>query len=99
MVGGALPIYMASTIVQSGGVHIFVGEDRDSAAYMLNDLYTLLGEEHIYFLPTSYKRSILYGSEDANGVVQRTSALSALRSSSASSALSPPTPMLWLRGW
>ncbi len=79
MVSGALSIYSAALIQRVGGVHIFVAEDRDAAAYLLNDLYTLLGEESVHFLPSSYKRSIIYGSEDANGVVQRTSTLNAIR--------------------
>ncbi len=79
MVSGALSLYSASLIERVGGVHIFVAESRDAAAYMLNDLYALLGEERVCFLPSSYKRSILYGTEDANGVVQRTSTLNALR--------------------
>ncbi|MFI3328564.1 MAG: transcription-repair coupling factor [Rikenellaceae bacterium] len=81
MVSGALPLYAAATIKRVGGVHIFVAEDKDAAAYLLNDLYVMLGEENIYFLPSSYKRSILYGSEDANGVVQRMATLNALRRS------------------
>ncbi|MFI3315995.1 MAG: transcription-repair coupling factor [Rikenellaceae bacterium] len=79
LVSGALSSYAAALISQKGGSHIFVAEDRDSAAYLLNDFYSLLGQEHIFFLPTSYKRSILYGKEDANGIVQRTSALNRLR--------------------
>ncbi len=79
LVSGALSVYAASAIRSVGGVHIFVAEDRDSATYLLNDLYTLLGEESVFFLPTSYKRSMIYGQLDANGVVQRTSALNALR--------------------
>ncbi len=80
MVSGALSSYAAPAISALGGVHIFVAEDRDAAAYMLSDFYALLGQEHIFFLPTSYKRSILYSKEDANGIVQRTSTLSRLRS-------------------
>ncbi|MFI3269262.1 MAG: transcription-repair coupling factor [Rikenellaceae bacterium] len=79
MVSGALSLYSAALIREVGGLHIFVAEDRDSAAYLLNDLYSLLGEEFVHFLPSSYKRSILYGTEDANGVVQRTSAMNAAR--------------------
>ncbi len=82
MVSGALSLYAASLIRAVGGVHIFVAEDRDAAAYLLNDLYTLLGEADIHFLPSSYKRSILYGTEDDNGIVQRTSTMNALRSRS-----------------
>ncbi len=79
LVGGALSSYSAALIKEVGGVHIFVAEDRDSAAYLLNDIYTMLGDECSYFFPSSYKRSIVYGKEDANSVVQRTTAMNALR--------------------
>ncbi|MBQ5831327.1 MAG: transcription-repair coupling factor, partial [Alistipes sp.] len=79
LVGGALSLYSSALIARAGGVHVFVAEDRDAAAYMLNDLYALLDEERVHFFPTSYKRSILYGKEDAQGVVQRTNALNAIR--------------------
>ena len=42
MVGGAFLFYMAATIARKGGVHILICEDRDAAAYALNDLYALL---------------------------------------------------------
>ncbi len=79
LVGGALSPYSAAAVERVGGVHIFVAEDRDAAAYLLNDFYTLLDEERVYFFPSSYKRSIAYRSEDAQGVVQRTNAINALR--------------------
>ena len=79
MVGGALSVYAAALIARTGGTHVFVAEDRDAAAYLLNDFYALLDEKQVYFFPGSYKRSIVYGTEDAQGVVQRTAALSALR--------------------
>ena len=80
MVGGALSLYAATLIRKVGGVHLFVAEDRDAAAYMLNDFYALLDESRVLFFPTSYKKSILYHREDAQGVVQRTAVLNALRS-------------------
>ena len=79
LVGGALSLYSSALIGHAGGLHIFVAEDRDAAAYMLNDFYALLDEERVHFFPTSYKRSILYGKEDAQGVVQRTNTLNAIR--------------------
>ena len=79
LVGGALSFYSAALIRRVGGVHIFVAEDRDAAAYMLNDFYALLDESLVHFFPTSYKKSILYGKEDAQGVVQRTNTLNAIR--------------------
>lgn len=82
LVGGGLSAYAASLVASRGGIHIFVAEDRDAAAYLLNDFYALLDEQKIYFFPSSYKRSIVYGTEDAQGVVQRTATLSALRQTS-----------------
>ena len=58
LVGGAFSLYAAATIRRTGGVHVFVAEDRDAAAYLLNDLYALLDERRILFFPSSYKRSI-----------------------------------------
>jgi len=79
LVGGAYSLYAAAAIRRTGGVHIFVAEDRDAAAYLLNDFYALLDELRVLFFPSSYKRSIVYGAEDQQGVVQRTAALRALR--------------------
>lgn len=79
IVGGALSFYSAACIAKMGGVHIFVSEDRDAAAYMLNDMYALLGEQNVYFFPSAYKNSIVYRKEEAENVVMRTAAISALR--------------------
>ena len=45
----------------------------------MNDFYNLLDEKQVYFFPSSYKRSVAYGAEDAQGVVQRTAAMSAVK--------------------
>ena len=79
LVGGALSCYAAAAIARVGGVHVFVAEDRDAAAYLLNDFYRLLDEQQVCFFPSSWKRSAAYGAEDAQGVVQRTATLNALR--------------------
>ena len=79
MVGGAFLFYMAATIARKGGVHILISEDRDAAAYALNDLYALLGEERVLFFPSAYKRSVVYGAEEAESVVMRTGVLNALK--------------------
>ncbi len=78
LVGGALSFHAATAVRRTGGVHVFVAEDRDAAAYLLNDFYALLDESRILFFPSSYKRSIVYDTEDAQGVVQRTVTLNAL---------------------
>ncbi len=79
LVGGALSFYAAAAVAESGGVHVFVAEDRDAAAYLLNDFYNLLDERQVYFFPSSWKRSAAYGAADAQGVVQRTATMHAVR--------------------
>ncbi len=79
MVGGAFSLYAAAAAVRPGGIHIFVADDRDAAAYLANDFYQLLDESDVYFFPSAYKRSIAYSQQDAQGVVQRTAALTAIR--------------------
>ncbi len=79
LVGGALSFYAAAAVEKTGGVHLFVAEDRDAAAYLMNDFYNLLDETQVYFFPSSWKRSAAYGAEDAQGVVQRTATMNAVR--------------------
>ncbi len=77
--GSALAVYAAAAVKESGGVHVFISEDKDTAAYLMNDFYALLGEEGVMFFPAGYKRSVQFGQEDASGIVQRTAALNAIR--------------------
>ena len=78
LVGGALSFYAAAAVVRVGGIHLFVAEDRDAAAYLLNDFYNLLDETRVCFFPSSYKHSAANGAEDAQGVVQRTATMRAV---------------------
>ena len=80
LVGSSLSLVAHGAIARLGGVHVLVAEDRDAAGYLYNDLYPLTGGEGLFFFPTGYKRSIQYGQEDPSGLLQRTTALNALRS-------------------
>ena len=78
LVGGALSFYMAAAVSKMAGLHVVVAEDRDAAAYMMNDLYALLDEKRVLFFPSAYKRSIVYGQQEAQSVVMRTNVLNAI---------------------
>ena len=80
LVGGALSFYLAAAVTKTAGLHILVAEDRDAAAYAMNDLYALLDEKRVLFFPSAYKRSVLYGSEDAESIVMRTNTINAIKS-------------------
>ena len=79
LAGSSLSLVAAAAVWQTGGLHVFVMEDRDAAGYLYNDLFPLLGEERLLFFPTGYKRSIQFGQEDPSGIVQRTAALNAVK--------------------
>ncbi len=79
LAGGAFSVAAAASLWKMGGVHLFVMDDRDAAAYLANDLCNLIGEEGVMFFPTAYKRSIQFHQQDASGIVQRTAALNAIR--------------------
>ena len=87
LVGGALSFYLAAAVAKTAGLHIVVAEDRDQAAYLMNDLYALLDEKRVLFFPSAYKRSILYGQEEAQSVVMRTNAINAVQTLGASEYL------------
>ena len=78
LVGGAYSLYAADVVESVGGIHIFLADDRDAAAYLVNDLYELLDEEHVAFFASGSKRSVAYGGEDAQGIVRRTGALNTI---------------------
>lgn len=77
--GSAYSLYAAAAVRKAGGIHVFICPDKDAAAYMMNDFYSLLGEEKVLFFPAGYKRSVQFGQEYASGMVQRTAALGAIR--------------------
>ncbi len=79
LAGSAFALYASLAASRVGGVHIFVADDRDAAAYLASDMYQLMDAEKVMFLASSYKRSIRYASEDSSSQVQRTAALEAIR--------------------
>jgi transcription-repair coupling factor (superfamily II helicase) len=52
--------------------------EREEAAYFHNDLAHLLGEDHVYFFPSSYKRAIRMQQIDKDNVLMRTEVLNKL---------------------
>ena len=59
-------------------VALFVLNDLEEAGYFYHDLVQMLGEAHVLFFPSSYKRAIKYGQKDAANEVLRTEVLTRL---------------------
>ncbi len=76
--GSSRSLLAAACLERMGGLHIFILNDKDEAAYFYDDLYNLTGSDRVVFFPSSYKRSIQYEQQDPSGIVQRTGALGLL---------------------
>ena len=62
-------------------VALFVLNDLEEAGYFYHDLVQMLGEAHVLFFPSSYKRAIKYGQKDPANEVLRTEVLTRLTAS------------------
>jgi transcription-repair coupling factor (superfamily II helicase) len=54
--------------------------DKDEASYLYNDLEQILGDENLFFFPSSFKRGIQYGQVLPDALIQRTDTLNAIAS-------------------
>lgn len=57
---------------------LFVLNDADEAGYFYHDFTQMLGQESVFFFPSSYRRAIKYGQRDAASEILRTEVLARL---------------------
>ncbi len=77
--GSAKSIFASGVAQQCPGHHVFVLNDKEEAAYFLNDLQGLYPEDHrLVFYPASYKVPYQIEEVDNANVVARTEALKKL---------------------
>jgi transcription-repair coupling factor (superfamily II helicase) len=60
--------------------HVVIIPEKEDAAYFYNDLVSLLGDESVFFFPSTYKRSIQYEQTEPANIVLRTEVLNHLAS-------------------
>jgi len=58
--------------------HLFILNEKEEAAYFLNDLENLLGEKHVFFFPGSYRRPYQIEETDNANVLLRAEVLNQL---------------------
>lgn len=79
---GSMPALFVSAVSKKINLHqIVVCEDKESAAYFLNDLQQLLAGKDILFFPHSYKKPGTFEETDKNNVLYRAEALNRLANS------------------
>lgn len=82
-VEGSLRALLFSCLYQKGQQRLFVVmNDSESAAYFYHDITQLLGDQDVYFYPSSYKSSVKYDQQrqDAGNEILRTEVLNCLES-------------------
>ena len=77
LVGSSAAVYASEIINSNNNTHLIILPDKEDAAYFHNDLSNFI-EDKVYFFPTSYKRSIVYGQEDSANLLLRAEVLQAL---------------------
>lgn len=78
LAGSGEAMVAATAVKQIPGPHIFVLPDKEEAAYFLNDLEHLLGENICWFFPGSKRHPYQESSSDSANVLMRAEALNAL---------------------
>ncbi|MEX1188256.1 MAG: transcription-repair coupling factor [Bacteroidia bacterium] len=81
LTGSLESIFIATSFIELARPFICVIPDREQAAYLLNDLERLIGQEQVLFFPSSYKKPYDPESSDANNKLLRAEVLSRLNSS------------------
>lgn len=76
---GSSVSFVLATVFAKTKQNFFVTTDnKESAAYLYNDLQTIVGSQNVEFLPTSYQRSIQYGKADNTNILLRAEVLTKL---------------------
>ncbi|MEI6050190.1 MAG: transcription-repair coupling factor [Bacteroidota bacterium] len=60
--------------------HVVIIPEKEDAAYFYNDLVSLLGDDSVFFFPSTYKRSVQYEQTEPANIVLRTEVLNHLAS-------------------
>ncbi len=80
LTGSSGSLLIAALFNKLQTTHIVILPEKEDAAYFYNDMISLLGEDHVYFFPSTYKRSIQYGQPEPANLVLRTSVMNWLGS-------------------
>ncbi|EGD34830.1 transcription-repair coupling factor [Capnocytophaga sp. oral taxon 338] len=76
IVGSAISFVLSEIFKQTKQTLFFVGDDKEQAAYLLNDLELLLGQDQVLFFPSSYRRPYQTEETDNANVLLRAEVLS-----------------------
>jgi transcription-repair coupling factor (superfamily II helicase) len=93
--GSLKALLIAASYQQTQKTQVVVLNDKETAAYLLNDLEELVGQKHTLFFPASYRRPYEIEDTDNANVLLRTEALNRLTKSKKSIILVTYTEALF----
>ena len=80
-VGSGISFIIANSFKTVGKTMLYLCEDREKAAYQLNDFERILGEDNVLFFPSSYRKPYQTETTDNANVLLRSEVLTKLGSS------------------
>ncbi len=80
LAGSSLSFLIASVFKNTDKPMLLIFDDKEKAAYYLNDLEQLLGEKNLLFFPSSYRRPYQIEETDNANVLLRTELLNRINS-------------------
>ena len=80
LVGSSLSFTISETFKKSEKPYLLVFNDKEEAAYYLNDLEQLLGEKNVLFYPGSYRRPYQIEETDNANILLRSEVLNRINS-------------------
>ncbi len=78
--GSSKAVAVAEAFRRTQMIHLVIIPEKEDAAYFYNDLVALLGDESVFFFPSTYKRSVQYEQTEPANIVLRTEVLNFLAS-------------------
>ena len=80
LVGSSLSFLIAEVFKKTEKPFLLIFEDKEEAAYYLNDLEQLLGEKNLLFYPASYRRAYEIDQTDNANILLRSEVLNRINS-------------------
>ena len=80
LAGSSLSFVIAATFKQAERPYLLIFDDKEEAAYYLNDLEQLIGEQNVLFYPGSYRRPYQIEETDNVNILLRSEVLNRINS-------------------
>ncbi|MCX6254624.1 MAG: DEAD/DEAH box helicase [Bacteroidia bacterium] len=78
--GSSRAMVLSQVFIKTQTTHLVIVPEKEDAAYFYNDLVSIVGEDSVFFFPSTYKRSVQYEQTEPANIVLRTEVLNHLAS-------------------